>query len=148
MSSSTQPGLANGLRGLAATLVRSLKTRVELAQVELEQERHHLTRHLALLLLTVFFAAFGAFLVVIWLMLVLPEAWRAMLAGGSALVFLLVAGWALMGLRRDREERPALLGGFLDVLQGDIDALSGTESATAGIGSGPTTASTPGGVRP
>lgn len=145
--SSTQPGLVHGMRGLAATLMRSLKTRVELAQVELEQERHHLIRHLALLLLTVFFAAFGALLAVVWLMLVLPEEWRTLLAGGAALVFLLIAGMGLLGLLRDRQERPALLGGFLDVLKGDIDALSGTESATAGLGSRPVSAA-PGGAMP
>ena len=145
--SSTQPGLVGGLRGLAATLIRSLKTRIELAQVELEQERHHLIRHLALLLLTVFFAAFGAFLAVIWLMLALPEESRTMLAGGAALVFFLVAGVGLMGLLRGRHERPVLLGGFLDVLKGDVDALAGTGSATAGLGSRPPSVA-PGGAMP
>ena len=145
--SGTQPGLVSGLRGLAATLVRSLKTRVELAQVELEQERHHLFRHLALLLITVFFAAFGAFLAVIWLMLVLPQEWRTLLAGGAALVFLLVAAAGLTGLLRGREERLPLLGGFLDVLQGDVDALTGTGSATAGLGSRPPSVA-PGGAMP
>ncbi|RZI82192.1 MAG: hypothetical protein EOP38_16730 [Rubrivivax sp.] len=145
--SGTQPGLVSGLRGLAATLIRSLKTRVELAQVELEQERHHLIRHLALLLLTVFFTAFGAFLAVIWLMLVLPEEWRTLLAGGAALLFFLVAGAGLTGLLRGRNERPALLGGFLEVLQGDVDALSGTGPATAGLGSRAPSV-TPGGVMP
>lgn len=137
--SSNQPGLMNGLRGLAATLARSLKTRIELAQVELEQEKHHLARHLALLLTTLFFAAFGAFLTVIWLMLVLPEEWRVMLAGGSALVFLLVAGAGLIGLLRNHGKRPALLGGLLEVVQGDIDAFAGTGPATAGLGSRDTT---------
>lgn len=142
--SSASPGLIDGLRGLSATLVRSLKTRVELAQVEFEQERQHLTRDLSLVLLTVFFLAFGAFLTVIWLMLVLPEEWRASLAGGSALVFLLVAGAGLLSLLRDREKRPALLGGLVTVMQGDIDALTGKESATAGLGSG--TPRAPGGA--
>jgi len=135
--SSIQPGLVHGVRGLAATLLRSLKTRVELAQVELEQERHHLLRHVALLLLAVFFAALGALLLVVWLMLMLPEEWRSSLAGGAALAFLLVAGLSLFRLLRDRQERPALLGGFVEVLQGDVDALSASGSATAGLGPRP-----------
>lgn len=132
--SNTQSGLLQGVRGLAATLMRSLKTRVELAQVELEQERHHLIRHLALLLLTVFFAAFGAVLVVVWLVLLLPEEWHTSLAGGAALVFLLIAGVSMLGLLRDRQERPALLGGFVEVLKGDIDALAATGSCAGGLG--------------
>lgn len=116
-------GLLEGVRGLAVTLVRSFKTRVELAQVELEQERDRFLVQFGLLMAAVLFASLGLFLAVLGLMLALAPEWRAILAGAAAVVFLLVAGTGFWTLLRSRQKHEAMFSGLLGVMQGDIDVL-------------------------
>ncbi len=127
----TRPGLIEGARRLAATLARSLKTRMELAQVELEQERQRLTRGFMVMLATVLSLAFGTLLLVIWLLLVLPAEWRSTVAGMAALTCFLAAGAGAFNLRRARASRPAVLSDLLSVVQGDIEALTARPASPA-----------------
>ena len=55
------PGLLETLQGIAATTMRAMQSRLELAAVDLEAERDWLIQRMTLLLLALFFGAHPAF---------------------------------------------------------------------------------------
>jgi uncharacterized membrane protein YqjE len=71
----------------------------------LEDERNQLIKSIATTVLSVFFVAFGCMLAVAALVLVLPEAWRAVTAASAALLFWLLAGCGLWALHTQRQQR-------------------------------------------
>jgi uncharacterized membrane protein YqjE len=118
------PGLLDTLQGIAATTVRALQTRLQLAAVELEVERDRLLHSLMLLLLALFFGAFGLLLGVLWVVMAVDEDYRTLALGIVALLFLLGAAtsWWLM---RSGLAGKGFMADTLEVLAEDAQALTG-----------------------
>jgi uncharacterized membrane protein YqjE len=124
MSTSVEsPGLLDTVQSLAATTVRAVHTRLELAAVDLEHERDRLLERLTLLLLGLFFGAFGLLLGVLWIVMMVDEDYRVAALGLVALAFLIAAGAMALMLRglAHRGFMTATLG----VLAEDAQALAG-----------------------
>jgi uncharacterized membrane protein YqjE len=118
------PGLLDTVQGLAATTVRALQTRLELAAVDLEAERDRLLQRMTLLLMALFFGAFGLLLGVLWIVMSVDEDYRTLALGVVTVLFLLgaAASWWLMRSRRDK----GFMADTLEVLAEDALALTGT----------------------
>lgn len=115
-------GLAAALSGIAATLVALLRTHLELATVEFEEERQRIQTMLVLVIVATAFACFAlvalSVLVVVWL-------WDQYPLGaifGVALVYALIAAGAVLALGRQRRNgRP--FAATLSELERGADAL-------------------------
>lgn len=116
-------GLAAALSGIAATLVALLRTRLELATVELEEERERIQVMLALIVVGSVFACFTfvalSVLVVVWL-------WdRYQLAAllGVVFVYALIAVGALLALKQQLRAHGRPFAATLSELERDAEGL-------------------------
>jgi uncharacterized membrane protein YqjE len=118
------PGLLDTVQGIAATTMRGLQTRLQLAAVEFEAERDRLMLRMALLVMALFFACFGLLLGVLWVVMLVDEGYRTAVLGFVALAFLAAAGvcWWLL---RGRANEKGFMADTLGVLADDAQALTG-----------------------
>lgn len=116
-------GLATALSGIAATLVALLRTHLELATVEFEEERERITAMLVLVVIATVFACFTlvalSVLVVAWLWDRYPFA----VLSGVALLYALIAAGALLALRRQMRAHGRPFAATLSELGRGADAL-------------------------
>lgn len=114
-------GLAGALSGIAATVVALLRTRLELATVEFEEERERIQAMLVLIILATVFGCFAlvalSALVVVWLWDRYPLAAIA----GVAIFYALIAAGAVFGLKQRAQGRP--FAATLSELERDAEAL-------------------------
>lgn len=129
---SSAPGLFDGLREAAQLVVADVidigRTRLELATLELEQERLRLARLWMGAAVTLFLLFVGVVLAAAWIVLLCPPAWQATALGGLTALFLGAAALAAWRWKAEAERRPPLLHGTLAELREDEKALRG-ESA-------------------
>ena len=116
-------GIAAALSGAAATVVALLRTRLELATVELEEQREHFKAMLALIVVATVFGCFTfvalSALVVVWLWDRYPLA----VISGVALVYALIAVGALLALKRQLHAHGRPFAATLSELERDANAL-------------------------
>jgi uncharacterized membrane protein YqjE len=129
----SSPGLLDTIQGLAATLGRGLHTRFELIVVDIESERDRLIRRMTMLLLSIFFGAFGVLIGAVSLVLMVDEQYRVAALGGTAGVFLVVALIAWFVMRSDIGRSAGFMASTRDVLNDDVHALA----SAAGVSTSP-----------
>ena len=122
-------GLMAQLQGLAELGLRSVNTRLRLAQAELQAEKERLFVQLIWTMLAVFLGVFGLFLGVIGLVLLAPESWRPGIMVGACVLSILACALIVRRLKAGRLTEPELLADTLDVLAQDAQALSSPPSA-------------------
>ena len=116
-------GLAAALSGIAATLVALLRTHLELATVEFEEERERIKTMIALIVIA---TVFGCFSLVAFSVLVVAWLWdRYPLAviSGVAVVYALIAAGAVLSLRRQLRAHGRPFAATLSELERGADAL-------------------------
>ena len=117
-------GLIADARGIAAVGLRMVRTRLELAGIELQEEKARIARQALAASATIFLALIGTLLALSWLVLALPEAYRHAALGTLGIAFLAAAGacagWLVRGeprpvfeatLRHLARDEAALKGG-------------------------------------
>jgi uncharacterized membrane protein YqjE len=124
MSSDVAGGTVGRARGLAAVALRALRTRLELAGVEIEQEAARILSRLLLGAAALYMLSFGTLLAIVWVILSLPEHWRAVALGAAALALLFGGVGALAGLSYAVRRRRSPFQATLTVLKRDIEALT------------------------
>lgn len=115
-------GLAAALSGIAATAVALLRTRLELATLEFEEERERIKAMLALIVVAAVFACFAlvalSVLVVVWLW----DRYPLGAIAGVAIFYALIAACAAFGLKQlHAHGRP--FAATLSELERDAEAL-------------------------
>lgn len=119
------PGLLDTVQGIASTTVRAVQTRLQLAAVEIEAERDRLLQRMTLLLMALFFGAFGLLLGVLWIVMSVDEGYRTVALGAVALLFLLAAAISWWLLRSTALAGKGFMSDTLEVLADDAQALTG-----------------------
>ncbi|MDD5180204.1 MAG: phage holin family protein [Gallionellaceae bacterium] len=117
-------GLFNSLRMLAATLVATGQTRLELFSIEIEEERTRLGSMLLWTLAAMFCAALCIVLVTLWVVVVFWDDHRLLALGILAFLFLLgalLAGWIALGKAR---AKPRLFAASIRELSKDREQLT------------------------
>lgn len=117
-------GWGQAARQVLGSLIDIGHTRIELASVELAEERLRIARLFIGAVVTLFLLGFGLVLVVAWIVLWCEPAQRLSALGGLAALFLgaaAVAGWRWHGLSA---HAPPLLHATLTELARDRDAWS------------------------
>jgi len=116
-------GFGGALSGLAATLVATLRTRLELATVEFEEERE---RTKIMLLLVVIATVFSCFAVVALSVLVVALLWNSYpLAAlcGVVLAYVVIAALAWYAVRQNAHARGRPFAATLAELERDAEGL-------------------------
>ncbi len=115
--------LGVALSGIAATLVALLRTRLELATVEFEEERERLKTMIGLIVIATVFSCFTlvalSVLVVVWLW----DRYPLTVIAGVALVYAIIAAGALLAIRHQLDARGRPFAATLSELERDADAL-------------------------
>jgi uncharacterized membrane protein YqjE len=88
-----------------AQVAQGVNAGLKLVRGGLEDERNQFIESIATTLLSLFFLAFGCLLAVVAVMLVVPEAWRAGVAVGAAVLFWALAGYGQWRLRHQNQQR-------------------------------------------
>jgi len=115
--------LIGRMRGFAATVVRAVRTRVELLGVELQEEKARFVRDLLVAVAALNLLLCGLLFGVAWIVLTVPPELRSLLLGIISLVVLLCGAGALLWLRLEGTKRKSLLNATVTILKDDEQAL-------------------------
>ncbi len=126
------PGLYLALKNTVATLLGMAQTRLELAGLELQLEKIRLLRQVALAFGIIISAAFGALLLVALITLLFWEQRIAVVAVFAG-VFVALATWFYVALKRSVTTAEPLFTGSLSELQKDLAQLKKVVEPTTGM---------------
>lgn len=116
-------GLSDAIFRLGGTVVALLRTRLELATVEFEEERERATELLVLVfccvLLTLFSLLFASVFVIAWYW----DTYRMSAIGAVTLFYVALAVATFMRLQRRRRDKPAPFAATLAELSNDVASL-------------------------
>lgn len=122
-------GIVGDVRGLASTGVRAVRTRLELASIELSEEKAWLVRFILVAVAALYLITFGLLLGICALTLWASEENRPAILGGFTAVFLVVGiGCAVYIWLQSRKRHP-ILKETIAVLKGDEQALRQLQGA-------------------
>ena len=116
-------GLAGALSGMVATVVALLRTRLELATVELEEERERIKIMLVLIVVATVFGCFAlvalSVLVVVWLWDRSP----LLAITGVTIFYVLIAAGAVLALKQQLQAHGRPFAATLAELERDAEAM-------------------------
>lgn len=125
------PGLYLALKNTVATLLGMAQTRLELAGLELQLEKIRLLRQVALAFGIIISAAFGVLLLVTLTTLLFWEQ-RIVVVGVFTGLFIALAVWFYVALKRSVATAEPLFTGSLSELQKDLAQLKKVVDPSAG----------------
>lgn len=116
------------LRQFGANLVDLLRTRIELAAVELQEGTHRLIGYLVWALAAAVLGLFALALAVLFVLVLFWDTHRLAAVGGMTVLFALGGLFAFMKLRAGLAARAPFLPATLGELRKDAAALKGEQS--------------------
>ncbi len=116
-------GIIGDVKGLASTGLRAVRTRLELAAIELSEEKAWAVRFLVVAVAGLYLVTFGLLLGIFALVLWASEANRPAILAGFAAVFLVAGAGGIAYLFNASKHRRPLLQDTIAVLKGDEQAL-------------------------
>jgi uncharacterized membrane protein YqjE len=117
--------IAATLRALGANLLELLRTRLELASIELQEGTQRLFGYLALAAVAAVLGLFALALAVLFVLLLFWDEHRLLAVGGMTVLFALGCALAVGRLRSALAARAPLLGATLAELRKDAASLKG-----------------------
>lgn len=119
-----QAGLLHAIRALLASLIGTLRTRGELLQVELEEERLRVTGIALFALAAAIFLALGVLLLSFFLILLFWDTHRVLVSGLLALLYLLIGTGCALAVRSRSRAKSKLFAASLAELGKDSARLT------------------------
>jgi uncharacterized membrane protein YqjE len=123
-------GIIGDVKGIASTGLRAIRTRLELAAIELSEEKAWAVRFLVVAVAGLYLLTFGLLLAIFALVVWSSEANRPAILAGFAAAFVLLGGGGLAYLVSASKQRQPLFQETIAVLKGDEQALRQTAGAT------------------
>lgn len=114
-------GLGDALSAFAATAVAMLRTRLELATVEFEEQRERIKIMLLLVVIASLFACFALIALSALVVVLLWDSYRLAALLGVTVIYIVIAGIALYALKQTAAPRP--FAATLHELERDAEAL-------------------------
>ena len=114
-------GLGDALSAFAATAVAMLRTRLELATVEFEEQRERTKIMLALIVIATVFSCFALIALSVVVVVLLWSTYPLAALFGVVLAYIVIAGIALYALKQTAAPRP--FAATLHELERDAEAL-------------------------
>ena len=122
-------GIVGDVRGLASTGVRAVRTRLELASIELSEEKAWLVRFVLVAVAALYLVTFGLLLGICALTLWASEENRPAILGAFTAVFLVVGIGCAVYIWLESRKRHPILQETIAVLKGDEQALRQLQGA-------------------
>ncbi len=122
-------GIVGDVRGLASTGVRAVRTRLELASIELAEEKAWVVRFVLVAVAALYLITFGLLLGVCALTLWASAENRPAILGGFTAVFLVVGLGCAVYIWLESRKRHPILEETIAVLKGDEQALRQLQGA-------------------
>lgn len=116
-------GLVGDVKGIAATGLRAVRTRLELLSIELKEEKAWAVRFLVVAVAALYLTTFGMLLAIFALALWASEADRPLILGGFAGVFLAAGVGGVIYIVAQSKKRHPVFEETISVLKGDEKAL-------------------------
>jgi uncharacterized membrane protein YqjE len=116
-------GLIGDVKGIASTGLRAIRTRLELAAIEITEQKEWAMRFLVIAVAGLYLVTFGLLLAIFALVLWASEANRPAILGGFAAVFVLAGAGGIAYLVSAAKRREPLFKDTIAVLKGDEQAL-------------------------
>ncbi|NNG25627.1 phage holin family protein [Telluria aromaticivorans] len=113
------------IRTLGASMLDLLRTRLELAAIELQEETGRLFGYLAWALAAAMLAFVGLLLAVLFVLVLFWDSHRLLAVGGMTVLFALGSAFAVARVRAGLKTRPPMMGATLAELRKDAGALKG-----------------------
>jgi len=110
---------------IGANLLAMLRTRLELAAIELQEETHRLFGYLAWGVAAAFFGVVAVLLAILFVLVLFWDTHRLLAVGGMTLLFALGSVLAFFKVRGDLTSRPPLMAATLAELRKDAHAVKG-----------------------
>ena len=123
-------GLIADIRGIVSTGLRAVHTRLELASIELAEEKAWAARFLMVAVGGMYLVTFGLLLAIFALVLWASEQNRPAILAGFAVVFFVLGGGGIGYMVSASKQRRPLLKETIAILKGDEIALRGRAGAT------------------
>ena len=115
--------IVGDVRGIAATGVRAVRTRLELVAIELKEEKAWVVRLIVIAIAALYLLTFGLLLAIFALALFASEADRPAILGIAAAVFLLAGGGGALYIWLQSKKRHPIFEETIKVLKGDESGL-------------------------
>jgi uncharacterized membrane protein YqjE len=115
--------LAATVGRIGATLIAMVRTRLELAAVEVQEEARRLLGYLAWTLLAVFLAAAACMLAALFVILLFWDSYRLQAVAGMALLFAGAGAAIIIKVRASFDAQPRMLSATLAELHKDAGLL-------------------------
>ena len=110
---------------IATNLLAMVRTRLELAAIELQEETHRLLGYLAWGVAAAFFAVVAVLLAILFVLVLFCDTHRLLAIGVMAGLFSLLGLLAYFKVRGDLVTRPPLMAATLAELRKDAQAVKG-----------------------
>ena len=116
-------GLGEALSGLASTTVAMLRTRLELATVEFEEQRERIKVMLVLIVIATVFACFALITLSALVVVALWDSYRVAALVGVALAYIVIAAIAFYALKANANAASRPFSATLRELERDAEVL-------------------------
>ena len=121
------PGFIATLQRMFATLLLVVKTRLELVSVEVEEQIAYAANLLVWTLVALFSASLGLLFLAITILIAFPERYRLLASGSVTAALIVLAGAAVVLVRKRLKARPRVLVASLSELGIDAAAAAPDE---------------------
>jgi uncharacterized membrane protein YqjE len=117
------PGILGDFSSLASNGLRAVRSRLELATIELKEEKAWVLRFIVVASAAVYLLSFGTLLAILALSLAMPENARPMVLGGFGGAMLVAGIGAVMWIMSAAKKRSPPFKDLIDVLKNDEEGL-------------------------
>jgi uncharacterized membrane protein YqjE len=121
------PGFIATLQRMFATLLLVVKTRLELVSVEVEEQIAYAANLLVWTLVALFSASLGLLFLAITILIAFPERYRLLASGSVTAALIVLAGAAVVIVRKRLKARPRFLVASISELGIDAAAAAPDE---------------------
>jgi len=119
------PGLIGDVSNLAANGLRAIRTRLELATIELKEEKAWVLRFIVVATAAVYLLSFGTLLAILALSLAMPESSRPAVLGGFAALMLIGGAGSILWIASAAKKRSPPFQDTIATLKRDEEGLVG-----------------------
>jgi len=110
---------------IGANLLAMLRTRLELAAIELQEETHRLLGYLAWGVAAAFFAVVAVLLAILFVLVLFWDTHRLLAVGGMTVLLALGSLLAFLKVKGELSSRPPIMAATLAELRKDAQAVKG-----------------------
>ena len=125
MGAREAPGILGDFSSLAANGLRAVRSRLELATIELKEEKAWVLRFIIVATAAVYLLSFGTLLAILALSLAMPESARPLVIGGFGGFMLAAGAGSVIWIVTAAKKRSPPFKDLIDVLKADEEGLGG-----------------------